>query len=58
LKFIRRLALRQHGEGGDQSENIPYGALVALIGLVGGVVLCLSARWGDACSIGAIEAAA
>ncbi|MDP2086178.1 MAG: YeeE/YedE family protein [Gemmobacter sp.] len=38
-------------------ENLPYGALAALIGLIGGVVLGLAARLGDFCTLGALESA-
>ncbi|MBL4916490.1 YeeE/YedE family protein [Szabonella alba] len=39
-------------------EELPFGVLAALAGLVGGVVLGLAARLGDFCTLGAIEAAA
>lgn len=39
-------------------DNIPYGLLAALVGLIGGVVLGLSARLGDFCTLGALETAA
>ena len=39
-------------------DAIPYGAMAAIIGLVGGVVLGLAARLGDFCTLGAIESAA
>lgn len=38
-------------------ETLPYGALAALVGLLGGVVLGLAARLGDFCTLGAIESA-
>lgn len=38
-------------------ESIPYGVLAALVGLVGGVVLGLSARLGNFCTLGALEMA-
>lgn len=38
-------------------DGIPYGVLAALVGLVGGVVLGLSARLGDFCTLGALESA-
>lgn len=38
-------------------ETLPYGAMAALIGLVGGIVLGLAARLGDFCTLGAIESA-
>lgn len=38
-------------------ENIPYGLVAALVGLVGGVFLGLSARLGDFCTLGALESA-
>ncbi len=38
-------------------ENVPYGVLAALVGLVGGVVLGLSARLGGFCTLGALETA-
>ena len=38
-------------------DQLPYGVLAALIGLVGGVVLGLSARLGDFCTLGALESA-
>lgn len=37
--------------------ELPYGVLAALIGLIGGVVLGLSARLGDFCTLGALESA-
>jgi uncharacterized membrane protein YedE/YeeE len=39
-------------------ESLPIGVLAALVGLGGGVVLGLSARLGDFCTLGAIELAA
>ena len=39
-------------------ETIPFGALAALVGLVGGIILGLSARLGDFCTLRAIETAA
>ncbi|MGA1684527.1 MAG: YeeE/YedE family protein [Gemmobacter sp.] len=38
-------------------EDIPVGAIAALAGLVGGLVLGLAARLGDFCTLGAIETA-
>ena len=38
-------------------EGLPYGVLAALVGLAGGVVLGLSARLGDFCTLGALESA-
>lgn len=38
-------------------DALPYGALAALVGLIGGVVLGLSARLGDFCTLGALESA-
>lgn len=38
-------------------QSIPYGALAALVGLAGGLVLGLAARLGDFCTLGAIELA-
>jgi hypothetical protein len=38
-------------------ESLPYGAMAALVGLVGGVVLGLAARLGDFCTLGALESA-
>ncbi len=38
-------------------EGIPLGALAALVGLAGGMVLGLAARLGDFCTLGALEAA-
>ena len=38
-------------------EDLPFGALAALIGLVGGIVLGLAARLGDFCTLGALESA-
>lgn len=37
--------------------DLPFGALAALVGLIGGVVLGLSARLGDFCTLGALESA-
>jgi uncharacterized protein len=37
--------------------GIPLGALAALVGLAGGIVLGLAARLGDFCTLGALEAA-
>lgn len=39
-------------------DTVPFGALAALVGLVGGIVLGLSARLGDFCTLRAIETAA
>ncbi len=39
-------------------EELPFGVLAALAGLIGGVVLGLAARLGDFCTLGAILAAA
>ncbi|MFN3823893.1 MAG: YeeE/YedE family protein [Pseudorhodobacter sp.] len=39
-------------------EELPFGVLAALAGLIGGVVLGLAARLGDFCTLGAVEAAA
>lgn len=39
-------------------EDLPIGVLAALAGLIGGIVLGLSARLGDFCTLGAIESAA
>lgn len=39
-------------------DAIPYGALAAIFGLAGGIVLGLAARLGDFCTLGAIESAA
>jgi len=39
-------------------EDIPFGALAALVGLAGGIMLGLSARLGEFCTLGAIETAA
>ena len=39
-------------------ETIPFGALAALVGLAGGIILGLSARLGDFCTLRAIETAA
>lgn len=39
-------------------QDIPFGALAALVGLVGGIVLGLAARLGEFCTLGAIETAA
>lgn len=38
-------------------ENVPYGVLAAFVGLVGGLVLGLSARLGSFCTLGALETA-
>lgn len=38
-------------------ENLPYGALAALVGLGTGVILGLAARLGEFCTLGAIESA-
>ena len=38
-------------------ELVPIGVLAALVGLAGGVVLGLSARLGDFCTLGALESA-
>jgi uncharacterized membrane protein YedE/YeeE len=38
-------------------ENLPFGVWAALAGLVAGVVLGLSARLGDFCTLGALESA-
>lgn len=38
-------------------EDIPFGALAALVGLGGGLVLGLAARLGDFCTLGALETA-
>ncbi len=38
-------------------EELPYGLLAALIGLVGGIVLGLAARLGEFCTLGALESA-
>lgn len=38
-------------------ENLPFGVLAALVGLIGGGVLGLSARLGDFCTLGALESA-
>lgn len=38
-------------------DEIPFGALAALVGLAGGIVLGLAARLGDFCTLGALEAA-
>jgi len=39
-------------------ETVPIGVLAALVGLSGGIILGLSARLGDFCTLGAIESAA
>lgn len=39
-------------------DSIPFGALAALVGLAGGIILGLSARLGDFCTLRAIETAA
>jgi uncharacterized membrane protein YedE/YeeE len=38
-------------------ENLPFGVLAALAGLLAGAVLGLSARLGDFCTLGALESA-
>lgn len=38
-------------------EELPVGVLAALVGLLGGIVLGLSARLGDFCTLGALESA-
>ena len=38
-------------------DTLPYGALTALVGLLGGLVLGLAARLGDFCTLGAVESA-
>ena len=38
-------------------ETVPIGVLAALVGLAGGLVLGLSARLGDFCTLGALESA-
>jgi hypothetical protein len=38
-------------------QDIPFGALAALVGLAGGIVLGLAARLGEFCTLGAIESA-
>ncbi|WP_323036797.1 YeeE/YedE family protein [Pararhodobacter sp.] len=38
-------------------DSIPYGIWAALAGLIGGLVLGLSARLGDFCTLGALESA-
>lgn len=38
-------------------EDLPFGAIAALAGLIGGLVLGLAARLGDFCTLGAIETA-
>lgn len=38
-------------------EMLPYGLLAALVGLTGGIVLGLSARLGEFCTLGALETA-
>jgi uncharacterized membrane protein YedE/YeeE len=38
-------------------ENLPFGVWAALAGLIAGVVLGLSARLGDFCTLGALESA-
>ncbi|SIQ79543.1 hypothetical protein SAMN05421641_11456 [Paracoccus thiocyanatus] len=38
-------------------DELPYGVLAALVGLAGGIVLGLSARLGDFCTLGALESA-
>jgi uncharacterized protein len=39
-------------------DHIPFGALAALVGLAGGILLGLAARLGEFCTLGAIETAA
>ncbi|OWY12270.1 YeeE/YedE family protein [Thioclava sp. F34-6] len=39
-------------------EQIPMGAMAALVGALGGVILGLAARLGDFCTLGALESAA
>lgn len=39
-------------------DTLPYGLLAALVGLVGGLVMGLSARLGEFCTLGALESAA
>ncbi|MCX7645253.1 MAG: YeeE/YedE family protein [Rhodobacteraceae bacterium] len=41
----------------DAIGNLPFGALAALVGLAGGVILGLAARLGDFCTLGALESA-
>lgn len=38
-------------------EELPWGALAALVGLIGGLALGLAARLGDFCTLGALESA-
>lgn len=38
-------------------DELPFGVLAALVGLIGGVVLGLAARLGDFCTLGALESA-
>jgi hypothetical protein len=38
-------------------ENLPFGVLAALAGLFAGIILGLSARLGDFCTLGALESA-
>ncbi len=38
-------------------EDLPFGAMAALVGLVGGIVLGLAARLGNFCTLGALESA-
>lgn len=38
-------------------DLLPFGVIAALVGLVGGVILGLSARLGDFCTLGALESA-
>lgn len=38
-------------------DELPFGLLAALVGLIGGVVLGLAARLGDFCTLGALESA-
>ncbi|OOY15577.1 YeeE/YedE family protein [Thioclava sp. DLFJ4-1] len=39
-------------------EQIPMGALAAMVGAIGGIILGLAARLGDFCTLGALESAA
>lgn len=38
-------------------ESLPFGALAALVGLFGGIILGLAGRMGHFCSLGALESA-
>jgi uncharacterized protein len=38
-------------------DDLPFGLLAAVVGLVGGLVLGLAARLGDFCTLGAVESA-